>query len=359
MNKHINVKYFLILILLISLPNTDNTAASATKATQNTTDQKPDFAGTWVSMSEGSIIELTPLTYSMKFSYKNEARELYGDIISYDTEFGHITFKYSRRIYNGKDLDINDDKYFMKYQIKGDLLKIKIDKSEFPISVDSTPYCNAKYYMGEDSGSVIKGSASTLGWDLTFRTILKQNSIGMGEWIVRWLMIPTTDQGDPPPMYYKSPITDTITTWKDDKIVSSVLLEYPAFHAGEHLTLWMVRTQSNLYLWEYVKGKPKIERKLIDTEIYDREFQNIFSLDNSKKLSIEDVPDGSIPGYFAILSSFSGGKSKQIFLNTNDFLSCTSKDCKNLQPGKLAVTIFSAAGYEVGKNQKVNQAPKK
>src|SRR5438105_1263641 len=71
-----------------------------------------------------------------------------------------------------------------------------------------------------------------LGWDLSYASVLKINHIGSDEWIAKWLG-----------QSQKTPVEELILKWKDEAIISSILIEHPAFHAGEHITLWFVRTR--------------------------------------------------------------------------------------------------------------------
>lgn len=70
-----------------------------------------------------------------------------------------------------------------------------------------------------------KTNQPSLGWDLTYNSVLNANRIGRGEWIRKWL-----GPG------FQSPIKKYISAWNGEPIESSILIEHPAFHAAEHIT---------------------------------------------------------------------------------------------------------------------------
>ena len=76
------------------------------------------------------------------------------------------------------------------------------------------------------STSAQKSNPPALGWDLTYTSVLNANHIGRNECIWKWLG-----------PNYQSPIKTFISGWNGEPIESSILIEHPAFHAGEHITL--------------------------------------------------------------------------------------------------------------------------
>src|SRR5687767_747288 len=82
------------------------------------------------------------------------------------------------------------------------------------------------------------------GWDLTYYSVLEKNNVNRREWIWKWLG-----------PKYESPAKKLISEWQGEPIVSSILIEFPAPHAGEHIGAWFVRTKDHAYCWDFVEGK--------------------------------------------------------------------------------------------------------
>jgi hypothetical protein len=128
-------------------------------------------------------------------------------------------------------------------------------------------------------------STPSLGWDLTYSSVLERNNIGRSEWIRKWL-----GSG------YQPPAKKWIAGWRGEPIVSSILLEYPAFHAGEHTTMWFVRTKDNAYYWQSVEdAESDDEKKVLKPRAYDNLFVLVSSWQQAKPLKVEDTPVNSKP----------------------------------------------------------------
>lgn len=186
----------------------------------------------------------------------------------------------------------------------------------------------------EGNNSVSRKNTRTLGWDLSYQNFLKENQIKDDEWISEWINdLQKFTYGDVGEEKFVSPILQEILEWTGEPIVSSILIEYPGFHAGEHLTAWYVRTKNKLYILEYnqVKFAPKKE---MDPGCYDDAFAEIFSWKQSKKLTREDHPKIEIPGYAAILSVYNKNESRQIFLNFEDLIVLLHKTILVCNAGK-------------------------
>ncbi len=89
-----------------------------------------------------------------------------------------------------------------------------------------------------------KATAETLGWDLSYSSVLDANGVRPNEWIRKRLG-----------SNYQSPVKAKIAAWRHGPIESSILLEYPAPHAGERITQWFVRTSAAAYYYERAEGK--------------------------------------------------------------------------------------------------------
>ena len=173
--------------------------------------------------------------------------------------------------------------------------------------------------------SAQKSSILPLGWDLTYASVLNTNNIGPNEWIRKWLG-----------PNFQSPIRQMISKWRDGPIESSLLLEHPAFHAGEHITIWLVRTKSRGYYIEVVEGTPFHKTKeALDPQSYDKIFSVMSSWQQAQPLKPEETPEGGIPGYLGFLSFHNRGDSRQILLSGEDFVICKNRKCSDATLGRV------------------------
>lgn len=169
----------------------------------------------------------------------------------------------------------------------------------------------------------------SFGWDLSYKTVLERNNVGQSELISIWLN------------KNKSPVEDWIKNWNGKPIVSSVLVEYPAFHAAEHQTWWLVRTSDAAYYWEITEGREKDQiEEALKPEIYDAIFKQVSSWQQLVPKSPKDTTEGEWPGYLGFLSFFDANGTTQILITTEDFFTCPTKNCV---PGTWKVGRLMAA----------------
>ena len=184
-----------------------------------------------------------------------------------------------------------------------------------------------------------QSTSRPLGWDLTYKTLLDANHIAPDEWIWNWLG-----------PNYESPIKPLIATWKHNPIESSVLIEMPAPHAGEHVTMWFVRTKNQAYYFEQVEQEDKSPHKTTETlnpQAYDKFFNVLSSWQQAKPVKPEDTPVGGVPGYDGFLSLYQRGASRQMLLTIEDFAICSDRKCDDWKPGRLAQAMTIIPRFKV------------
>lgn len=196
-------------------------------------------------------------------------------------------------------------------------------------------------------------SDSSLGWDLTYSSVLKKNNVAPSQWIWKWLKFGygESDARD------QSPAQKWISEWRGEPIISSILIEYPAFHAAEHTTEWFVRTENKAFYWRIVedRAEPKIEKKYFTVQAYDDLFKEVSSWRQAILRKPEDLPPGMSPdeinfqtGYFGFLSSYKKGESRQMLLTIEDFVICNGKKCTpeshELKPGRVLNALVNLPG---------------
>jgi len=176
-----------------------------------------------------------------------------------------------------------------------------------------------------------------LGWDLTYKSVLNANHVGPDNWVWKWL--------GPD---YESPIKKFIAPWKGEAIESAILIEYPAPHAAEHITMLFVRTKVQAHYIELVADDPPHRtRETLKTEQYDKFFGVVSAWQQATPLKPEDVPNDAIPGYSGFVSFYARGKSRQMLLTSEDFVICHNKKCDNYEPGRLAFALTILSRFKV------------
>jgi hypothetical protein len=169
-------------------------------------------------------------------------------------------------------------------------------------------------------------SAQTSTWDLTYKSVLERNNVAKSEWIWTWLN------------NTKSPAAEWISGWKGRPIISSILIEHPAFHAAERTTTRLIRTEDEAFYWNYVEGNKSGIREPITLQIYDDIYKQVTSWQQAIPKSAKETHPDSLPGYIGFLSHAGPDGSRQMLLTMEDFIICLIKTCapgKGLKLGRL------------------------
>jgi hypothetical protein len=159
--------------------------------------------------------------------------------------------------------------------------------------------------------------------------VLERNKIAHDEWIWEWLG-----------QNYQSPVKNLIENWEGEPIESSILIEHPVFHAGEHIAFWFIRTKNHAYHWKFAEGKPyRHVKESVSTELYDRLFEQMSSWQQAEPSKPENTPVGGVSGYLGFLSLYDQGNSRQMLLSREDFYICKTKDCREYEEGRLVLAL--------------------
>src|SRR5688572_2044094 len=159
------------------------------------------------------------------------------------------------------------------------------------------------------------------GWDLSYESVLEQNKVTKTEWIWTWLK------------NSKSPAANWISEWKGKPIVSSILIERPAFHAAERTTTRLIRTDDEAFHWNEIEGtRWGRKEEPIALQLYDAIYKVVISWQQYTPKSANGSHPEILPGYIGFLSHTGPDGSRQILLTMDDFERCIDKTCL---PGKL------------------------
>lgn len=172
------------------------------------------------------------------------------------------------------------------------------------------------------------GGNKVLGWDLSYSSVLERNEVGRDQWLWKWLG-----------QNYQSPAGKILAAYRQAPIQSAVLVEYPAFHAGEHTILLFIRTPSRAYLWQIVEGKLQKDNTPLNPELYDKAYQIISSWNQCKPLTPDATPPDGISGYSGFLSLYDRGRSRQMLLTLEDFILVDEKDPDKVSLGRLTEVL--------------------
>ncbi|MEJ7848177.1 MAG: hypothetical protein WKF92_08835 [Pyrinomonadaceae bacterium] len=170
---------------------------------------------------------------------------------------------------------------------------------------------------------------ASIDWDLSYKSVLERNNVAKSGWIWPWLE------------KYKSPAEKWISGWEGKPIVSSILIEYPAFHAAEHTTMWLIRTSNEAFYWESIEGREDDKNEEpIAPQLYDAVFKQVSSWQQLEPKTAKELPEQALPGYLGFLSYNGPNESKQMLVTMDDFFICLDKTCL---PGKMKSGRLMAA----------------
>lgn len=176
--------------------------------------------------------------------------------------------------------------------------------------------------FGQDRGS-------SVGWDLTYESLLKRNNVAASELIWVWLK------------KSKSPAEAWLAELKGKPVTSVILIEFPAFHAAERTTILLFRAEGETYYWEYVEGgKHGRTEEPVKPSHFDAIFKEVMSWQQLPPKRADELPDQVLPGYMGFLSYFDSTGSRQMLLTVDDFFTCPKKSCN---PGEFKSGRLMAA----------------
>lgn len=186
--------------------------------------------------------------------------------------------------------------------------------------------------------------AQSAEWDLSYKSLLERNNVAKNEWIRMWLN------------NTKSPAADWISNWKGMPIVSSVLIEHPAFHAAERTTTWLIRTDDEAFYWDHVEGtKYGGNKEPISLKIYDDIYKQVVAWKQLQPKSRTELPRNALTGYIGFLSHAGPDGSRQMLLTLDDFMTCLDKECmpgKGIKSGRLMTALEPILIPDAVKNYK-------
>lgn len=161
-----------------------------------------------------------------------------------------------------------------------------------------------------------------IDWDFSYLTLLEKNNVGKDEVVRRWLS------------GVKSPAENWVRGWKGKQIISSILIEYPAFHAAERQTIWLVRTADEAHYWELTEalGSTKwAEEAEVEEPFLPRLFDDFYTQARTwEQLAPKprsELPEQVFPGYMGFISLYGPEGSWQMLLTFADFILCPQKVC--------------------------------
>ena len=158
-----------------------------------------------------------------------------------------------------------------------------------------------------------------IDWDLTYHSMLDKNS-AEDKWLWEWLGHYTT--GERNPEDYCSPISKMLMEWNKGHIVSSFLIEGPAFHAGEHHSLWAVETKDTILLYSIIEDSFDTVCEKLTREKYYMLLSTLVDWEQGPVQLHKEFywSTGSYPGYFAFVSVYAQGRTRQIKIPYDEYM---------------------------------------
>jgi hypothetical protein len=159
----------------------------------------------------------------------------------------------------------------------------------------------------------------TLGWDLSYASVLDRNKISDDDFIREWLQ--KTEA---------SAVKSLIENWEHEPIISAIYADYPAPHAGERIEQIFVRTRTRVFYQSFTKGRFSGSKEPLDAKKYEEVLQKLLTWEQAGPRTIDEVPVirekteedrrrwGT--GYWGFLSLYHQGTSRQLLLSFKDFI---------------------------------------
>jgi hypothetical protein len=212
------------------------------------------------------------------------------------------------------------------------------------LAASRTPIAESLYERPETPPA--QESNRTLGWDLTYKSVLERNYVPRREWIWKWL--------DSSP----TPARKWVAEWRCEPIVSSILFEIPNPHAGQRSILWFVRTKDRAYYSEYVEkcvecSQDAVEKqwgvsKKVDVKplAYDEMFAEVSSWQQTELPAVKEITNEHSFGYAGFLNIYEAGRSRQMLLSWEDIFGrkdledCDTSECTKRKRGILFRALF-------------------
>jgi len=149
-----------------------------------------------------------------------------------------------------------------------------------------------------------------LGWDLTYESLLKANGVGPETLFWEWAHLPS-----------RGGIKSVIIGWKDEPVVSSILMELQGPQGDQH-AYWFARTTDHAFYWEFKNGElDHFIKEPILVEKYDEAFRAMSSWQQAPSSGQRGITGD----YYGFLNLYERGKSRQMLLIVDDLVKGESK----------------------------------
>jgi hypothetical protein len=158
-------------------------------------------------------------------------------------------------------------------------------------------------------GTQATPSQTCFGWDLAYRALLDCEQPPKSEFLAVWL-----DRTTQPP------ICEAVRFRPDEPVTAAILIELPAFHAGERLTSLYIRTAQGACSWRWVEEKPApTQPQAIPASTFDTVYANVSNWKQSEPLRSGEYLGDEVPvGYIGFLSVYGPGVSGQWMFSLAD-----------------------------------------
>lgn len=167
------------------------------------------------------------------------------------------------------------------------------------------------------------------GWDLSYKELMDKNGIDKNAYLRTWLK-----------RHSLTYTPDVLASWKGDTVVSSILVEAPVFHAGEHSVQWFIRTRDKAYSWTFIEEKVfRNSKNEIDVKKFDEAMAALSAWQQSPPSVCGKDNKGCPAGYIGFLNIYHDGKPNQMLLSVEDLLIKDSTQEYGVREGRLSQVL--------------------
>jgi hypothetical protein len=177
------------------------------------------------------------------------------------------------------------------------------------------------------SQKATRPQSEELGWDLSYKRLLRDHRVGPDTWLAKWLK--QTKRGF---------TRKLLASWRGKRITASALIECPAPHAAEHVVVLLIRTKKGAYLWQAVdKGEAEPEKRKVDPKLMDGALRAIAAWRQAKPSPPKERPRDReelkvLSGYLGVLNYHDSRASRQRLLVYDDLFPDGGRLSKVLKP---------------------------
>jgi hypothetical protein len=141
---------------------------------------------------------------------------------------------------------------------------------------------------------------TTLKWDLSYESAIKQYALADNEFMYRW-----------PKSLAVRPIHEKLSQYQGEEIIASVLIEKPDGHAGDPSAIWFIQTKFDAKFCFFYKKQMNEACNAIDVERFQVFVREVLAFPRLKPINNQLIDQNTQLNYFGFISIYENGRSTQ------------------------------------------------